>query len=1128
MPIDYSAPQGIGFYNINGGNNSGSDIGERISASVRSALAPVGPALNKMAQDVSIAVSALGKMGTQAIRAVGPIGPVSSTGTMGNIPNYNAFAGMANVSNFQPIPRAMPFIPNLPSYIAPEVSRVGRLATAGIAGASEAAVLAGTYHLLGRSAITPIAKGLGATFGAGMGSGTAFAMGQRSLPSLLKAGTAGRALGSGMGWLSGSIVEFAIINELLRGTVGQVAQGIMRPMALEQAISPYQKSLFASGAGSGRLGGLSKREMNRLGIDMSRIIAKENPFVRENAMGILQTGLETNYFGVVRDTGDFKRKFKDLTKAAEEVAMTLNTTVEEGVRTVSNLKKMGIKSPGAIRRTLYETGARAAMAGMSFEQMEATRLQGAEAFRGTGISMKLGGDIATSMMARSRYAATTGTITDRILNQLGGAAGVGQLTSNAQQQFMMGSDFQNLLLAAVRPGGKGLNMEALNSFISGEMPLPKYLSRIGGLSAQDKLAFSLRKGELAGQLSSEQVLGLQNRYFAAQAAVLPGGATQDNMAIAMMQQGYTAEQAQAFLATSNPEAMARFKTAQKIEARNVAKQRALTERERRGGIFSLGWQAFRKFISPTTDLFRDVGHAIKGEATEAGIAFTEAYNKYVKGIETFREVDITADESSELIKQAVAITEGAMPTAVEEKQRSGWEKLRLRKEQGELAKTIKNYTAVETIKNLEKPEDYRKKQVAKQFETTFEAMQGAYRAPTEADSITKLWAKIGNKTEVMMENEKIADFSRKHLVKRFGQDATKALDAMEDIIKGKKKMGYGDLAQLEKTMLPMFKGDKEAVRLFLKENVIPEMELHDMLDASNLTDEIKKAEDQLEDIEDRGVGPIEGRIRGVMGIRSVEDKKKLVSVKRAFDAIDKSLGLKKGVRFRRFAEEAGKKSKSVLYERLTDKEKAALKTAGVDEEAYRGLTTQMLKRGFLSSRDVSGRYISDIGKIEEQMRAEDRLELLHMVRGVPELISSAKEETADIRSKLKGVKDADKLNAILNAQDIAQKMSKAGRRLVGKIAYEGEITETLAKQAKEELGISLEKGGAVDKAMEKIILQDVAAKKKFEMDKGETAEITGGGLFGGIREALNDYVYQTKRTANALDKLVGIKEPLTD
>lgn len=278
----------------------------------------------------------------------------------------------------------------------------------------------------------------GGDFGERLGAGGAAVA--STATSLVVGGAAGRMAGGVVGGAVGSILGpwGTAAGAFLGRELGMFAGMAATNTAIGDAIAQRREmQSFLEAASFRFVGAGSEMADPRLGRGMSRTARREAAeFIRERDIRdpILDTGelsqimrgaTEMGLFAGTRDVDDFQRTFKDVVENVKVVSRVLHQTLEEGLKTIKDLKSIGM-DPHLAREAVQLADTTGMAAGRTASEMLGIGLQGAEMFRGTGVTMGIGFQSNMMNLAAIRAARDANQISTEVIMQLGGEEAAAQ------------------------------------------------------------------------------------------------------------------------------------------------------------------------------------------------------------------------------------------------------------------------------------------------------------------------------------------------------------------------------------------------------------------------------------------------------------------------------------------------------------------------------------------------------------------------------------------------------------------------------------------------------------------------------------------------------------------------------
>ena len=314
----------------------------------------------------------------------------------------SSLAGAAGLAN---VPRGT----TAPEYYGNAASDFGeRLGMGGAAAAMSLSGIGLSYALS-----TP-----GAMLGRGIGSIAAGAMGLSSA-----SGTAGGMIAGAAGLLGSIALPMAGM-----AVGGSIMDAVSQRRDIQNTLEA--SSFRFVGAGSTMadprgISGMSRQNRQQV-TDLIRQMDVQDPTMNtQDLTTILSRSTQLGMFAGTSNMSDFKKKFKDITESVKSVVSVLHTTLEEGLSVMKDLKGIGI-DPNQVKSIVQQADMTGRMAGRTGMEMLTAGMQGAELFRGTGISMQIGAQANMMNLAAVRAARDAGTLSQEVVAQAGGEEALSQ------------------------------------------------------------------------------------------------------------------------------------------------------------------------------------------------------------------------------------------------------------------------------------------------------------------------------------------------------------------------------------------------------------------------------------------------------------------------------------------------------------------------------------------------------------------------------------------------------------------------------------------------------------------------------------------------------------------------------
>lgn len=379
----------------------------------------------------------------------------------------------------------------------------------------------------------------------------------------------GSTIGSLGGGAIGSTVGLSGVGAAIGGFAAPIAAAMYGAKAVTQAVEERrqiqgfleQSSFRFVGAGSSMADPMIGSGMNRSSRQQTAEFLRGMD-VNDKSMGmgdltqILKQGSQLGLFNGSQDMQDFQRKFKDITESVKTVTKVLNQTLEEGMKTIADLKGVGI-DPSRARSVVAQSSALGAVAGRTGQEMIGLGLQGAEMFRGTGVSMGVGFQASQMNLASVRAARDFGTLSQEAISQAGGEEALALRMSAGGLSFAqstMGRGFG----AAFTTAGGALNtqgfmqtmMQGGGNFLQNVQAGATNLSSPAALISfqANQAKFMSDMGSTFGGRGLEMAMLGSTAGYAEYISSATGAKKEDSFRLALLQQGKSNSEVDAYMA----------------------------------------------------------------------------------------------------------------------------------------------------------------------------------------------------------------------------------------------------------------------------------------------------------------------------------------------------------------------------------------------------------------------------------------------------------------------------------------------------------------------------------------------------------------------------------------------------
>jgi len=207
------------------------------------------------------------------------------------------------------------------------------------------------------------------------------------------------------------------------------------------SIAPGQRMTRSQGAGVGSmLRGMSD-ELG-VGVDDVSAIAKEM-----NSMKLFQT---------TKSVDEFKTRFRDMLDVVKDVAKTLQTSLDDAVGVMGELRQQGFYSAGDIQGQAARMQARSASTGISTSTYNALGRAGSQYARSRGMRGRFGSEAFQQSTEAVSYAVRHGMMDENEVMEMGGVESVGARLAAKQMDFLRTSRGRVMIANAYGRGAQGL------------------------------------------------------------------------------------------------------------------------------------------------------------------------------------------------------------------------------------------------------------------------------------------------------------------------------------------------------------------------------------------------------------------------------------------------------------------------------------------------------------------------------------------------------------------------------------------------------------------------------------------------------------------------------------------------
>lgn len=254
----------------------------------------------------------------------------------------------------------------------------------------------------------------------------------------------------------------------------QVRRAVSERREVEGFLENNSDRFFTTSARAGEVDprrgtGMSTRTRNEVSEFMRGMDVADPMMNMQDLTQVLKRSADAGMFTGAQSVDDFKRKFKDIVENVKLVTTTLHQTLEEGVKTLKDLRSIGI-DPAEAKGALMAAETMGRASGKSAGEMFNLGMQGAEMFRGTGVSMSIGFQANMMNNASIRAMRDAGQISQETIAQAGGEEALAQrmtATGLGFSQSAMGRGMAGAYFGGAGADASGFNMDAFNQFARG-------------------------------------------------------------------------------------------------------------------------------------------------------------------------------------------------------------------------------------------------------------------------------------------------------------------------------------------------------------------------------------------------------------------------------------------------------------------------------------------------------------------------------------------------------------------------------------------------------------------------------------------------------------------------------------
>jgi hypothetical protein len=184
-------------------------------------------------------------------------------------------------------------------------------------------------------------------------------------------------------------------------------------------------------------------------------------------------------FQTTRDVKEFKKRFTEIMDTVKEVARTMQTSVDEALGVVGDLRSQGFYTTADIKTASLKQKARGMASGMSQDQLSQFGAMGSNYARQLGMRGRFGADFAQQQAVGVRTALREGYMSEEDVMERGGPDAVAASLAATQMRFL-GSARGRVMIANMMGGGSEMDHNRVNNFLSGDMSLESMVTGAAG------------------------------------------------------------------------------------------------------------------------------------------------------------------------------------------------------------------------------------------------------------------------------------------------------------------------------------------------------------------------------------------------------------------------------------------------------------------------------------------------------------------------------------------------------------------------------------------------------------------------------------------------------------------------
>jgi hypothetical protein len=367
----------------------------------------------------------------------------------------------------------------------------------------------------------------------GIGRGIFQSMGGGGSYAALSGAARGGAAGMrGLGLARGAFHAARLGMAATGGVVGGVGIPLAATWAMTEAVSRAGEAVYTGaqekltgtalmssmggqfGGNAGHGGGVGQM-LGDVGRDVGKSVGQMADLTRDmDRMKMFQT---------TKDVKEFKERFKEIMSTVKEVAQTMQTSIDDALKMVGEMKTQGFYTTADIKAGALKQQARSSASGLGQGQLAAAGQFGSQYARALGMRGRFGSDFAQQQTSAVAYGLRQGFMSEEDIEERGGVQAVGANLAATQMRFMKSSRGR-VMIANMLGDGSDLDPTRVNNFLGKGMTLEGMvtgaagrglgtLSTAGGAEARENAAQYAGMGmvSIAGAQAKQLGMGVNEQ-----------------------------------------------------------------------------------------------------------------------------------------------------------------------------------------------------------------------------------------------------------------------------------------------------------------------------------------------------------------------------------------------------------------------------------------------------------------------------------------------------------------------------------------------------------------------------------------------------------------------------------------